>query len=126
MSHMLQTNGTRHADPLMPSPLPEHPWQKIATDLFEWRKVDYLLVVDCYSHYIEVAKLTLMTAAGIISHLKSIFFHHGIPEIVMSDNGPQYSASVFKTFAEGYGFKHITSSPKYPHRKVLQSELSRL
>jgi len=53
----------QHAEPLMPSPLPEHPWQKIATDLFEWRKVDYLLVVDCYSRYIEVAKLTSTTAA---------------------------------------------------------------
>ena len=45
MSHMLQQRVQAH-----PSPLPEHNWQKIATDLFEWRKVDYLLVV--------VAKLT--------------------------------------------------------------------
>ena len=104
----------QHAEPLMPSPLPEHPWQKIATDLFEWRKVDYLLVVDCYSCYTEAAKLTSTIAASVISYLKSIFSRHSIPETVMSDNGPQYSASVFKLFAEEYGFKHITSSPKYP------------
>ena len=104
----------QHAEPLMPSQLPEHPWQKIATDLFEQRKVNYLLVVDCYSRYIEVAKLTSTTAASVISHLKSILSRHGIPETVMSDNGPQYSASVFTSFAEEYGFKRITSSLKYP------------
>ena len=71
-------------------------------------------MVDCYSRYTEAAKLALMTAASIISHLKSTFSRHGIPETVMSDNGPQYSALVFKSFAEEYGFKHITSSPKYP------------
>ena len=71
-------------------------------------------MVDCYSHYIEVAKLTSTTAASVISHLKSIFSRHGIPETVMLDNGPQYSATVFKSFAEEYGFNHITSSPKYP------------
>ena len=84
----------------MPSQLPEHPWQKIATDLFERRKVNYLLVVDCYSRYIKVAKLTSTTAASVISHLKSSLSRHGIPETVMSDNGPQYSASVFTSFAE--------------------------
>ena len=60
---------------------------------------DHLLVVDCYSRYIEVAKLTLTTAASVILHLKSILSHCGIPETVMLDNGPQYSASVFKLFA---------------------------
>lgn len=103
----------QHAEPLMPSQLPVLLRQKIATDLFERRKVDYLLVVDCYSRYIEVEKLTSTTAASVISHLKSILSRHDIPETVMLDNGPQYSASVFTLFAKEYGFKRITSSPKY-------------
>ena len=65
-------------------------------------------MVDCYSHYIEVAKLTSTTAAGIMSHLKSIFSRHGILAIVMLDNGPQYSAPLFKRFAEECHFKHNT------------------
>lgn len=32
----------------------------------------------------------------------------------MSDNGPQFSGQAFATFAALYGFKHITSSPKFP------------
>ena len=82
--------------------------------MFEWKKTDYLLVVDYYSRFIEIAKLTLTTAMGVISHLKSIFARHGIPEVVVSDNGPQYSSVVFEEFSKEYKFDHVTSSPKYP------------
>ena len=49
-----------------------------------------------------------------ISHLKAIFARHGIPETVISDNGPQYSSAEFSKFAQKWGFSHLTSSPKYP------------
>ena len=89
-------------------------WQRVGTDLFEWKKTDYLLVVDYYSRFIEVAKLTSTTAASVISHLKSIFARHGIPEVLVSDNGPQYSSAAFQNFSKEYEFSHVTSSPKYP------------
>lgn len=104
----------QHPEPLMPSPLPSRPWQKVGTDLLEWKKVDYLLVVDYYSRYIEVAKLTSTSASSVTTHLKPIFSCHGIPETVISDNGPQYSATAFEEFSKEYGFIHVTSSPKYP------------
>ena len=40
---------TTKTEPLIPSKLPDQPWQKVATDLFEWQKSPYLLVVDYYS-----------------------------------------------------------------------------
>ena len=49
-----------------------------------------------------------------INHLKAIFVRHGIPETVISDNGPQFSSAEFAKFAEDWGFTHITSSPKRP------------
>ena len=70
--------------------------------------------MDYYSRYIEVAKLTSTSSNDIIRHLKSIFACHGIPESVMSNNGPQYSAASFNNFTKEYGFTHITSSPRYP------------
>ena len=50
----------------------------------------------------------------VINHLKSIFARHGIPNEVISDNGPQYSSQLFKQFAQNYNFTHKTSSPKFP------------
>ena len=46
---------------------------------------------DYYSCYFEVAKLPSMTSQSIVH----IFARHGIPGTVISDNGPQYSASLF-------------------------------
>ena len=105
---------TQHAELLLPSAFPDHHWQKVASDLFEWKRTNYLLIVDYYSRYIEIAKLSSTTSNDIINHLKSVFARHGIPQTFMSDNGPQYSASTFTQFAKEYGFSHITSSPRYP------------
>ena len=54
------------------------------------------------------------TTLSIVVALKSIFARHEIPDIVVTDNGPQYSSKEFKEFTELYAFFHITSSPYYP------------
>ncbi|XP_045541419.1 uncharacterized protein LOC123722901 [Papilio machaon] len=50
----------------------------------------------------------------IVNHLKNIFSRFGIPETVMSDNGPEFNSKEFRLFAREWNFKHITSSPRYP------------
>lgn len=100
-----------HPEPLIPTPMPARPWQRIATDLMEFKKVQYLVVVDYYSRYIELSKLESTSSASIINHLKSIMARHGVPETLVSDNGPQFSSKEFVLFAKDYGFSHVTSSP---------------
>uniref|UniRef100_A0A9J8B237 Gypsy retrotransposon integrase-like protein 1 n=1 Tax=Cyprinus carpio carpio TaxID=630221 RepID=A0A9J8B237_CYPCA len=38
----------------------------------------------------------------------------GIPDIVISDNGPQFSSQEFQKFSDHWAFLHKTSSPGYP------------
>jgi hypothetical protein len=90
--------ATPKREPLIPTELPLYPWQKVATDLFVLNGKNYLLAVDYYSRYPEVVKLNSTTSSSIISALKSIFSQHGIPETVISDNGPQYSSLEFAEF----------------------------
>ena len=72
-----------------------------------------MLVVDYFSRFVEISKLTTTSSSSIITVLKPIFARYGIPEIMISDNGPQYESWEMKQFARQYGFSHITSSPHY-------------
>lgn len=83
-------------------------------DLFTHNGRDYLLVVDYFSRWLEVRVLENQSSAETINRLKSILATHGIPEVVVSDNGPQFSSALFAEFAKSYGFTHVTSSPRYP------------
>ena len=86
----------------------------VGVDLFELNKVNYVLLVDYFSRYPEVVKLSTTTSNAVISVMKSIFARHGVPEVVRSDNGPQFSAEEFTKFSSSFGFQHVTSSPRYP------------
>ncbi|KAL5517465.1 hypothetical protein EMCRGX_G003010 [Ephydatia muelleri] len=101
-------------EPMIPSELPKYPWQKVGTDLFEMKGATFLLVVDYFSRYVETTKLASTTSSAVITALKSIFARFGVPEIVVSDNGPQFVSKEMKEFSELYRFQHTTSSPHYP------------
>ena len=79
---------SQRVEPLKTTPLPKRPWQKVATDLFEWNKSTYLLIVDYFSRWIEIALLNRLTSESVIQHTKSIFARYGIPDEVIFDNGP--------------------------------------
>ena len=71
-------------------------------------------MVNYFSSYIEIAWLDRPTAQEVNIRLKSMFACHRIPEVVVSDNGLQYSCVAFKEFASDFQFRHDTSSPYYP------------
>ncbi|CAL8069840.1 unnamed protein product [Orchesella dallaii] len=104
-------------EPLIPSEFPTRPWMKVGMDLFQLNGNWFILVVDYFSRFPEVAQLSSTTTAAVIDKLKVFFSRHGVPEEVISDNGPQFhplKTSPFQQFAREYGFLHSTSSPRYP------------
>ena len=102
-------------EPMIPTAVPERPWQILGTDLFSLNGRAYLVVVDYFSRYVEVSLLTAsQKSSDTIRALKSIFARHGVPEILRSDNGPQFASTEFDQFSKDYSFTHITSSPKLP------------
>ena len=106
-------------EPMIAHELPQRPWQNVATDLFMLENEQYLIVVDYYSRYFELERMSTTTSSAIINKLKAIFARHGIPEKLVSDNGPQFSAQEFAHFANEWDFRHITSSPTYPQSNGL-------
>ena len=101
------------AEPLISHYIPDQPFAKVATDLFELQGKTYMLCVDYYSKYPDIALLPDTTSRSTIAALKATFARFGIPDEVISDNGPQFSSFEFKKFSDHYGFKHTTSSPYF-------------
>ena len=106
------------AEPLLPREFPTSPWEHVGSDLFYCKQRWYLLLVDYYSRYIKVSLLAALSSCDVIEHMKSHFVRHGIPELLTSDNGPQYASEEFHKFAGTYSFQHVTSFPRYPQSNV--------
>lgn len=77
------------------------------------------MLCDSYSGYFEFRKLIETTSYEVIKFLKVCFATHGIPQILESDNGPQFSSSEFRKFSTDWKFKHQTSSPTFPRSNGL-------
>jgi hypothetical protein len=101
-------------EPLIPTPIPVYPFQKLGMDLFHLDGVDYLMVVDYFSKWPIVRELTLTTSRTVILALRGIFSDWGTPETIVSDNGPQFNAKEFKQFCLGRGINPVNSSPLHP------------
>ena len=110
--------------PLIPHVIPEGPWSKLGMDIFAFRGRDYLLVVDYFSKYPDVSKLSTKTVSCVISHLKTCFARHGIPDTVIADNMP-FGSNEFSQFDEEWGFQVKTSSPHHASSNGQSEESSR-
>ena len=109
-----------HTSEQSKEPIQQHefavrPWSKVASDLCDLDKRTFLVISDYYSNYIEVARVGSVTSRSIIKELKAVFARFGIPDVLVTDNGPEFSSAEFSVFARTWDFDHVTSSPKYPH-----------
>ena len=57
-----------------------------------------------------------MTAKVVTEHLKAIFSELGVPDVLVSDNGPCYTGEYFKAAMSQLGITYITTSPCTPYQ----------
>ena len=100
---------------MQPWTWPERPWQRVHVDFagLVSGKMCFLLM-DAHSKWPEVYEMTSTTAQMTIEILRHIFASYGLPEQLVSDNGPQFVAKEFEEFMLNNGIKHIRSAPYHP------------
>ena len=103
--------------------IPQLPLECVGTDLFMWNSKQYLIIVDYYSRFFEFENLHTLTGQTLINKLMNIFARHGIPQTLISDNGPQFLSELFTNFAKTYAFTHKTPSPHHPNQMDLLKKL---
>ena len=118
-----QNQRKQQKEPMTIHPLPSLPWNKVGVDLFDFEGAHYLLCVDYYSNFIEVAPLNKDTrSCAVIKHLKINIARYGIMETLISDNGPQFISKEFSDFCQKYKINHVTSSPTHQQSNGLAEE----
>ena len=101
--------------PLHPWTWPTKPWQRIHVDFAgPFYHQSFLIVVDAHSKWPEVIAMKSTTAVATIQELRRLFAAYGLPEQLVSDNGPQFVSSEFVNFLKGNGVKHIRCAPYHP------------
>ena len=90
---------------------PKAPMDMVATDLFKFKKVHYLLVVDVYKGYPWYRRFTKFPNTRMVTEgLNGIFLVFGYPKHLKADGGPQYRTG-FKDYCKRmYITKHTTSA----------------
>ena len=73
-----------------------------------------LVIMDAHSKWPEVYTMSSTTANKTITKLWETFARYGLPEQLISDNGPQFVSEELEAFLCVNGVKHIRSSPYHP------------
>ena len=74
----------------------------------------WLVVEDAYSKWPEVIKLKTATSTTVAAALMKIFAVQGLPEQLVSDNGPQFTSEEFKEFWKFRGIINCYVTPYHP------------
>ncbi|XP_055916947.1 uncharacterized protein K02A2.6-like [Eupeodes corollae] len=100
---------------LIPWNAADHAWSRIHIDYAGPIHGNYLLIiVDSFSKWIEVFKTKTITSACTINFLRETFCRYGLPDIIVSDNGRQFTSNEFAEFIKNNHIKHIFTAPGHP------------
>ncbi|GFS81245.1 uncharacterized protein K02A2.6 [Trichonephila clavipes] len=94
---------------------PSMPWERIHVDfagpIFEHT---FFLIVDAHSKWLEVYPMKVTTTKKTIECLRDSFERFGLPRVLVSDNGSQFTSYEFQRFMHKNGVRHKTSAPFKP------------
>ncbi|XP_037526414.1 uncharacterized protein K02A2.6-like [Rhipicephalus sanguineus] len=69
--------------------------------------------MDAHSKWVEVFVMTT-TSEKTVEKLRGVFAAYGLPEEIVTDNGPQFTSQHFATFLSRNGIRHSKSPPYHP------------
>ena len=115
MSQLPAESEDSWSSPLHPWEWPQKPWSRLHIDYAgPFLGKMFLVTVDAYSKWLEVQVVNTATSHVTIERLWTLFATHGIPEVVVSDNGTQFTSAEFSQFMMKNGIRHIKTAPYHP------------
>ena len=101
--------------PLHPWQWPTQPWSHLHLDFVgPYMGHTYLVIVDACSKWLDAHIMLTISSEKTIETLISVFATHGIPQMIVMDNGSSFTSEEFKTFTRKNDIKHVTYAPYHP------------
>ena len=85
----------------------------LGMDLLDFRGQHALVTVNYFSGFLTYDTLDGETTEAVTKVLNNIFRKLGLPEKIISDNGPCFGSKSFRCFCYQLDLGDITSSPYY-------------
>ena len=102
-------------EPLMADNTPTRVFETASADFFHHAGKTFLVVADRLSGWpVIAASGREATARTLVRNLREIFALVGVPQVLKSDGGPQFTARHTKEFLRRWGVTHRITSPHYP------------
>ncbi|CAF1461024.1 unnamed protein product [Adineta ricciae] len=93
---------------------PDHPWQRIHIDFMgKFMGLYFLVIIDAHSKWVEVITMTTITSQITINALSSLFACFSLCQMILSDNGTQFTSSEFQDFCSRNGIDHVRTAPAH-------------
>ncbi|XP_026546053.1 uncharacterized protein K02A2.6-like, partial [Notechis scutatus] len=103
------------AAPILEWETPRGPWSRIHIDFAgPTRGNTFLITVDAYSNWLEVSNMKTTTTEAVTKVLNKLFATHGLPDVIVSDNGPQFTSLEFEKFLAERGIRHALTATAHP------------
>ena len=74
----------------------------------------FLIVFNAYSKWIEVYPTSSAGATATVEKLRQALANHGLPQMVVSDNGSGFASEEFADFMARNGILHAKTAPRHP------------
>ena len=93
------------------------PWCALSIDNFEYKSHKYLIILDCFSHFVVVKSSDKIDTATTIRLLLEVFTEHGLPQKIRCDRGTNFTSLDFTNFGSDLGIT-VSFSSSYHHQSV--------
>lgn len=116
-----KTEYGKYRDPVMPG-------RQISIDLtgpftMSKKRNRFIFVVfDCFSRFVFAKPLRDATSAAVVRYLKDVVFpQNGCPEVLISDNGTQFTSHSFEKMCTDRGIQHWKTPVYHPQANQVES-----
>lgn len=108
-------NFQKPPSPVLSWPNTGKPWSRLHIDYAG--PVDnkyFLVIVDSHTKFMDIHVSSSVTSSVTIGMLRKSFCNFGLPDMIVSDNAPNFVSQEMEAFLKKNGIRHVTPAPYNP------------